>query len=212
MRIVCISDTHNRHWDRDLIIPDGDILVHAGDMAIRGMPGELHSVSDWFVSMTSDKFKAVVFTPGNHDRLFEVNQSLARSYFNKANNIHCLIDEAVTIDGVRFYGSPHTIWFHDWAFNVEEELMYKKWDKIPVDTDVLITHSPPKSIGDLHRGLNLGCEALLTRIDELDIKLHVFGHIHPGHGSYTRGKVTHINAAILDDTYKIANQPIVFDI
>lgn len=32
MKIVCISDTHGRHWPLD--IPDGDILIHAGDFTM----------------------------------------------------------------------------------------------------------------------------------------------------------------------------------
>jgi hypothetical protein len=29
MKIICISETHNKH--RDLDIPEGDVIVHTGD-------------------------------------------------------------------------------------------------------------------------------------------------------------------------------------
>lgn len=50
--------------------------------------------------------------------------------------------------------------------------------RIPRETDVLITHTPPR----YHLDLNLGCAALLKEIWLVKPRLHVFGHIHSGHG------------------------------
>lgn len=53
------------------------------------------------------------------------------------------------------------------------------WEnKIPIETDVLITHTPPK----YHLDINLGCAGLLKEIWRVKPRLHVFGHIHSGHG------------------------------
>ncbi len=53
------------------------------------------------------------------------------------------------------------------------------WEnRIPLDTDVLITHTPPR----YHLDLNLGCAGLLEEIWLVKPRLHVFGHIHSGHG------------------------------
>lgn len=50
--------------------------------------------------------------------------------------------------------------------------------RVPMDTDVLVTHTPPK----FHRDLALGCPGLLEEVWRVKPKLHVFGHIHWGAG------------------------------
>ena len=65
-RIVCISDTHNRH--DNIKVPDGDILIHAGDATNGGTIEEIAAFGKWFASL-SHKHK--IFVAGNHDWLFE---------------------------------------------------------------------------------------------------------------------------------------------
>lgn len=56
------------------------------------------------------------------------------------------------------------------------------WEKIPANTDILITHGPPKGHGDTSdQGVSCGCEELLARIKVLKPALHIFGHIHEGY-------------------------------
>ena len=83
-----------------------------------------------------------------------------------------LEDSGVVIDGLKFWGSPWTPEFFDWAFNARRGLqLFDKWQKIPLDTDVLITHGPPAGILDLvvtRQGeAQVGCNDLLRRIHEL---------------------------------------------
>lgn len=58
----------------------------------------------------------------------------------------------------------------------------QKWDKIPDDTDILVTHTPPVGHGDLCcTGVRAGCVELLTTVQQrVKPKYHVFGHIHEG--------------------------------
>lgn len=110
-------------------------------------------------------------------------------------------------------------WFGDWAFTLKNPLdLRKKWLKIPKDTDVLITHGPPYGIGDdasppgsLSKN-NVGCKELRKIIDKIQPKLHVFGHIHIGYGTYKVKNTTLVNAAISNDRYKITHLPVVFDL
>ena len=51
-------------------------------------------------------------------------------------------------------------------------------DKIPSGVDVLITHTPPQH----HLDLNKGCPSLLAEVWKAKPRLHVFGHVHSGHG------------------------------
>ena len=47
-------------------------------------------------------------------------------------------------DNVRIYGSPWQPEFYNWAFNLPRngEEMKARWDAIPDNTDILITHGP----------------------------------------------------------------------
>jgi Icc-related predicted phosphoesterase len=58
-----------------------------------------------------------------------------------------------------------------------------------------------------------GCEKLRDRIKALSfLRLHVFGHIHEGYGTATRGGVQYVNAAICDRSYRPVNAPVVVDL
>src|SRR4051812_17378826 len=49
MRIVAVSDTHLFH--EELVLPPGDILVHAGDMCRGGTQEELGRAAAWLRSL-----------------------------------------------------------------------------------------------------------------------------------------------------------------
>ena len=199
-RIVCISDTHNRH--KEVKLPEGDILVHAGDFTGRGLPKEIVKFGRWLSSLEQYKHKIVI--AGNHEKLFESNFLTAWSYLNDsaAPNVHYLQDRQLEIDGIKFYGSPWQPAFCNWAFNLERssDTLKEKWDAIPDDTNVLITHGPPKYILDkADDGYDCGCEHLAARTKELEhLKLHVFGHIHESAGQVWMAGVTYVNASFLD--------------
>ena len=62
MRIVCLSDTHCR--SDDFKVPDGDVLIIAGDVCLRGSLTELQTF-DAFLGQLPHKHK--LFVAGNHD-------------------------------------------------------------------------------------------------------------------------------------------------
>jgi Icc-related predicted phosphoesterase len=189
MRIVCVSDTHGRH--RDVYVPAGDVLVHAGDLTRHGRPDEVRDVDAWLGSLPH-RHKLVV--AGNHDFCFQEQPRLARSLVTHAVYLE---DEAVTVDGVVFYGSPWQPWFGGWAFNLHPgPELAAVWAKIPADTGVLITHGPPHGILDqTRRGEAVGCLDLFHRVYEVRPRLHVFGHIHEAAGRLDIDGITFVNAS-----------------
>jgi len=58
----------------------------------------------------------IVAIAGNHDFCFEDYRSDCE---DELTNRGYLQDQEVTIDGLRFYGSPWQPWFYDWAFNLQ---------------------------------------------------------------------------------------------
>lgn len=206
MRIVCLSDTHGLHSSMN--VPDADVLIHAGDLTRFGNLEDIQHFSVWLDGLPH-RHKLVI--AGNHDRLFESNPHIAEL---SLGNVTYLRDSGVTIDGVRFYGSPWQPEFYNWAFNLPRgKALAEKWDDIPSDTDILITHGPPAGILDRTKdGNQAGCEDLLKRIRELNLKLHVFGHIHEGYGQEKKGNTLFVNAAMCDRLYKAVNFPVVVDL
>jgi Icc-related predicted phosphoesterase len=207
VRIVAISDTHT--FENDITVPDGDVLIHAGDATINGTLDEVEQFAEWLEAQPH-RYKIVV--AGNHDWLFERSPQVARSFVKDI--AFYAQDTLWEINGVTFYGSPWQPRFMDWAFNVDRGAAIKqKWDQIP-QCDVLITHGPPWGVLDYVRLGNehLGCEELLEAVRRVRPKVHVFGHIHGGYGEATIAGIKFVNASICDEAYRPVNAPIVFEL
>ena len=205
MRLVCISDTHG--WDT-VDVPDGDVLIHGGDLTSSGSLEEVARAHAWLASLPH-RHKLVI--AGNHDYAFERAPSDARALMTAVTYLE---DEAYEIDGVRFYGSPWQPRFFDWAFNLDRGApLAAVWAKIPDDTDVLITHGPPHGILDtIHSGEQVGCEALRDALDRVRPRVHVFGHIHEAYGQVEQDGTLFVNASTCTETYAPVQPPIVVDL
>jgi Icc-related predicted phosphoesterase len=210
--IVSISDTHTQHEALtdylNLIYTRNNetIIVHSGDISYRGKLPEVLNFFRWFSNLP---FSHKIMISGNHDFIFEKQGLLIKDILkSEFPNIIYLQDSGVEIKGLKFWGSPVTPRFFDWAFNRDEDIQ-NHWDLIPEDTDVLITHGPPYGILDqTHSGLRVGCPRLIKKIKELkNLKLHIFGHIHEASGTETFDSVQFINASTLNLNYEVENYP-----
>jgi len=206
LRLVIISDTHGLHDQINL--PDGDILIHAGDFTYHGTLEEVEAFNT-FLNNQPHPYKLVI--AGNHDFCFQDHPKKARSALTAAEYLE---DTGVKIAGFHFYGSPWQPWFMDFAFNLRSSKeRAAKWALIPKDTDILITHSPPLGYGDLiNHGQHVGCHELLTTTEQIKPRLHIFGHIHEDYGITKNHNTAFINACICDLYYQPIQQPIVIDI
>lgn len=207
MRIVAISDTHARHRAIPEV-PEGDVLVHAGDMTSVGEPEHVIEFNAWLGELPH-AHKIVI--AGNHDFPFERAPASVEPLLT---NCVYLRDSAVVIEGMTFYGSPWQPAFMDWAFNLERgSELRAKWDLIPDGTDVLVTHGPPAGHGDTTvRGEAVGCADLMDAVRRVRPKVHIFGHIHEGAGETEEDGTRFVNASSVTDRYKPSNPAIVIDI
>lgn len=213
LKIVAFSDTHSHH--RKISIPDGDILICAGDITYQGELPIIEDFCKWMASF-SHKYKILIF--GNHE--VGIENGYKRSIALKMvadNDITYLEDSGIEIEGLKFWGSPITKFFYNWEWNRHPGPNIKKhWDKIPDDTNILITHGPPYGILDVNAsGEHCGCYDLLERVWELkQLRLMAFGHIHKNKDEIPveiEG-VKFVNASILDERYKIHNDPVIIDL
>lgn len=235
IKIGLLSDTHTYH--RDIIIPeDLDLFIFAGDFSDRG---EIYQVVDFLEWLRSLKCKNIVWIAGNHDLttdkslMLNPSQGSIESLLNRQKyyevkhlikelppHIHYLENSSVEIEGFIIWGSPISPTFgYNWAWNVDRgEEIRKIWSKIPKDTNILVTHTPPYGIGDLipdrykrypGEDVHVGCKDLLERIKRLyKLQLHVAGHIHHQWGirqeAVSNGRnVLFANAACLNNDYKL---------
>lgn len=222
MRIIAISDTHTYQSRMNHPIPDGDVIVHAGDFMSSGYNKlQYFPFLKWYSELPH---KHKILIAGNHDRYTQMFEEEFKSDVRSLQNeIIYLRDESCLIDGVKFYGSPWQSWFWDWAWNFPNPRENKArarahaencWAQIPDDTQVLITHGQPYKINDrAPDGDDTGCKYLLERIKQLkDLKLYVGGHIHCEYGKKEIDGVTYINAAICNEDYIPENAPQIFDL
>lgn len=206
MKIVCISDTHNKH--EELFLPEGDILIHAGDFTDAGTENETINFLKWF---SSTPFKYKILVAGNHDFYIEKNSHKLQEII--PSNIHYLEDSGITIENINFWGSPYIPGEAGWAFvKGRGKPISHHWDLIPTNTDVLITHGPPFGMLDeLNDRTLIGCKNLKEKIERTKISLHIFGHVHNDYGKVKTLKTLYINSSSLDETLRIINQPIAIE-
>lgn len=204
MRIVAIADTHTFEAEWTTPLPDGDILIYAGDALRAGTLIELEPVAQW---LRSQPHKHKLLIAGNHDKCFQERRREACDLLG--SEIHYLEDEPYMLDGVCFWGSPWTPQFHNWAFMLPRgQAIKEKWDAIPNGIDILITHGPPKGIGDGTGGYgHIGCEDLLRALEQVRPHLHLFGHCHSGGGVYKYDSTQCINVT----TWECERGPTVID-
>ena len=242
-RITGISDTHNKHNQLEGKLPGGDILIHAGDITSLGKKDEVKRFIKWF---SRQEYKYKIFIAGNHDMTFD-NEKLLRdklAHFegrteydtecaegkpdwlkeilnNLPNGMYYLENSSIKLEGINIWGSPVSPSFgYGWGFNKNRgHDINEVWNGIPIDSDIVITHSPIYGYNDRAQNTNenVGCADLYHRLHEVKPHLHFAGHIHEGHGYKTIpykdewGDIYTFNGSICNLRYDAINPPITFN-
>ncbi len=213
LTIVALSDTHGMHGQMTHPVPDGDLLIHAGDFCGRGRMEEVKEFAAWMGALPH-RHKLV--TPGNHDLPVEHQEKACRRLF-ETHGIQLLIGDAVEAGGLRIFGAPYTPRFLNWHFMRDRGApIREEWKAIPDDADVVITHGPAYGHGDRAPSWmgqppsNVGCFELLARLRDVKPKLHIFGHIHEGYGATSSDEIPgtiFLNASVCTESYRTTNAP-----
>lgn len=210
--LTLISDTHARHGNLNL--PGGDILIFAGNLMSSGYKSnEIISFLDWF---KKQKYTNHIFIAGNRDVKFEDDPTTINEIVLSYKNITYLKDTHVDIDDIKIYGSPWQPISHNTAFGLPRgsDELSQKWNNIPNDTDILITHGPPIcDITDVNsiNSTSLGCELLRERVNTIKPKIHVFGNVHSTRYYDNNGNTHFINASINSLNHHMLNTGLTFN-
>lgn len=219
MKIDCIADLHGYMPD----LKGGDLLIVGGDLTARHTPIETVEFLCW---LEKQEYKKIIFIAGNHDtQLTDYNDVFFDGkIFNLkwSDKIEYLCDSSTEFEGLKIWGSPWTKTFKGmnpnckaFTFDKEDDLM-DKFELIPHDTDILITHSPPYSVLDkVVEGFSVGSPALYNWLKYVERpKLHVFGHIHEAYGqvevfpTYDDKMMISVNASHVNERYQPVNKPV----
>jgi len=227
MRIAAASDVHGLWCGLDY--PEADLLVFAGDIfgyydrdKRRNANDQLEEIKlfDEFLKTVAPKYRKILCVAGNHDFVFERHPEKAKKLLTQAIYLQ---DEAFEFEEYKIWGTPWQPWFGGWAFNFpnHHENFFRaraharnKWDEIPSDTSILISHTPPLGILDATaRGDKAGCQYLAERIEKLpELLLHIFGHIHAGYGHQDINGLLSANVAVCYTHNKLSNPITLIDI
>jgi Icc-related predicted phosphoesterase len=204
IKVVAISDLHG-YLPEDL--PSCDLLLIAGDIC----PLRDHSPfaqAQWLGTvfrkwLDRQRARQIVATWGNHDFVGERAPDMVPGL-----HWHMLVDDWVELLGMKIYGTPWQPRFFDWAFNLDEPDLERKWRQIPDDTDILLLHGPPHGYGDMNlAGQHTGSPSLTKRIAEIRPQLAVFGHIHEAYGVFDLDGITLANVSLMNIRYEPVNRP-----
>jgi len=206
IKVVCVSDSHRQHRKMTDDIPEGDILLFAGDAELDTFEA-LKDFNDWLGHL---KFTHRVVIAGNHDFFTQRCPKEELDLF--FTNAIYLQNTSVKLFGINIFGGPYSPTFNKWAWMLNSDRLQQIWELIPKNTNILLTHCPPYGILD-HTPFSkwsCGCPHLLKKIEDLKIPYHCFGHIHNDSSVYVKKDTTFINASMLDDYYQYVNKPKVF--
>lgn len=231
MIIDCIADTHG-HYPK---LEGGDLLIVAGDLTARDTIVQHAHFADW---LCKQNYRKKVVIAGNHDTILEDGYIYGQGYTFKTIDgegikFDFLCDSGTEFEGLKIWGSPWTLKFKGMnpacmAFTCDtEEELAKKWEMIPDDVDILVTHSPPHGILDWNKnGVQCGSTSLFEKSRKLtNLKLFCFGHIHEAYSMINTQVMTNslpmllspkkpnslpiiVNASHVNEHYKPVNKPV----
>lgn len=196
IKIVASSDLHGYLPE----IPDCDLLLLGGDLC----PDDKELKQALWLDTIFRRWlgdvpaRAIVGVAGNHDLVFQNKPDLI-----PALPWQYLQDSGIELFGLHIWGTPWQPVFYDWAFNLEEEQLEQKWQLIPSNIDILLLHGPPQGYGDRNsQDEHTGSPSLTRRIQELQPRLAICGHIHEARGEYHIGNSLIANVSQLDLQYQ----------
>lgn len=228
IKIAAISDLHGCLPN----IPECDLLLIAGDICPHfcsefepvGCENDVNGQAAWLASKFQDwcqiqreRAGAIFGCWGNHDFVGQKHKDIVNLELILTARIGT--DKLFNYKGLNIWTTPWQLWYHNWAFNAPtngnlgEEFLRERYEQIPDDIDIIVSHGPPFGYGDITRkGQRTGSKALIETIDKVKPKLVITGHLHESYGQYKHNNTKIINASLCNINYEPVNPILTIEI
>ncbi len=171
MRILGLADEEVMSlWDNYVPgrLKEYDLILSAGD---------LHA---GYLSFIVTMARApVMYVHGNHDTGYAVTEP---------EGCDSIDGEIVEYRGLRILGLGGCVWYRPAAHQYTEKEMRRRIRRLRWDiakyggVDIVVTHAPPRGVGDTDDLSHMGFESFLELIDTYHPKYLLHGHVHLRYG------------------------------
>ena len=172
MKILAISDEEcPALWDYYTPgkLNDYDLIISCGDLKA--------SYLSFLVTMARCP---LLYVHGKHDESYERRPP---------EGCDCIEDRLVTYNGIRILGLGGCVWYHPGNHQYTEKEMRRRINRLRFQiwkaggVDIVVTHAPPKGLGDLEDHAHQGFEAFLDFLDKYHPTYLLHGHVHLRYGA-----------------------------
>lgn len=143
IRVVCISDTHTLQWPT---VPDGDLLIHAGDLANDGSVREIQAAVNWLRSLPH-KHKVVI--GGNHDGYFDARSRLEEDRDDSSSSLSsfaAVSTSTASIHSLEDMSSSRIDWGDIHYLQHSPVTLEFSPPSTPTSSTTALTHAHPRSL------------------------------------------------------------------
>jgi hypothetical protein len=186
IRVVHVSDTHNRHRSLSKSLPEaGDLFLHTGDIVGNydhktDLRAQLVNFLKWIDSVVCPKFDQIVLMAGNHDTLLDPDNpffdpkavEILSSFLSSHTKVAYLHNSSIVYRGLLIYGCPVCVCRQETkskryisnGFERTSEDRRRIWKQAPKNIDILLTHVPPAGLAagaeEVTGEASSGCDVL----------------------------------------------------
>ena len=171
MKILILSDEeYPPFWEnyREDCLKEYDLIISCGDLNPKYL--------SFIVTMAR---APVLYVHGNHDTGYDRVPP---------EGCDCIEDEIVVYKGLRILGLGGCVQYRPGRHQYTQKQMHKRirklWFKLwrHKGVDIVVTHAPPKGVGDGEDHAHRGFQAFLDLIDKYHPKYLLHGHVHLNYG------------------------------
>lgn len=171
MKILCIADEElTIFWDSYVPgrLKEYDLILSSGDLKAAYL--------SFIVTMAR---APLMYVHGNHDTGYAVTEP---------EGCDSIDGQIVEYRGLRILGLGGCLWYRPGAHQYSEKEMRKRIRKLRWQiakyggVDIIVTHAPPRGVGDGEDRAHQGFESFLELMDAYRPRYLLHGHVHLSYG------------------------------
>lgn len=172
MKILTVSDEESPYlWEPNAAkkLKDYDLILSCGDLK-----------SDYLSFLVTVARCPVLYVHGNHDGHYATRPP---------EGCDCIEDKLVVYNGIRILGLGGSIRYRPGQHQYTDQQMRRRIRKLRLalwrtgGVDIVVTHAPPRGVGDAEDLAHRGFLALRELLDKYQPAYLLHGHVHLSYGA-----------------------------